>query len=75
MYDVFYLNKTFKNLFSPYPRSQSNIKLYTYKAQNSKFLLVAGKACNKLPAFHNFDQRFLKFMTWEATKAPCQKLY
>jgi hypothetical protein len=42
-------NKT-ENLFSPYPRSESEYQL-VHKAQNRNVLLLAGKACNKLPAY------------------------
>jgi hypothetical protein len=40
-------NKT-ENLFSPYPLSESEYQL-VHKAQNRNVLLLAGKACNKLP--------------------------
>jgi hypothetical protein len=46
----FWKNKT-ENHFSPYPRSEGDINLYTYKVQNFNVLLIAGKACNKLPAY------------------------
>jgi hypothetical protein len=42
-------NKT-ENLFSPYPRSESEYQL-VHKAQNRNVLLLAGKAYNKLPAY------------------------
>jgi hypothetical protein len=44
-----YKNKT-ENLFSPYPRSESEYQL-VHKAQNRNVLLLAGKAYNKLPAY------------------------
>jgi hypothetical protein len=42
---------TYKQGFSPYPRSRINMYTRKYKAQNRNVLLIAGKACNKLPAF------------------------
>jgi hypothetical protein len=41
----FYRNKT-ENHFSPYPRSEGDINLYTRLK-----IVIAGKACKKLPAY------------------------
>jgi hypothetical protein len=42
---IFLINKT-ENHFSPYPRSEGDINLYTRLK-----IVIAGKACKKLPAY------------------------